>query len=103
MLMLNKYVNLNIQIDEHKNANMFMFIIINFTNFFEDNHTFLLRCLRHNLVTSRRVIEKITNRILSNKYNTSLKKYFTKIKNHSYIFCCLISVYIYIYIKLLLC
>ena len=36
--------NLHIQINEHKDTNMFIFIIIYFTNVFDDNQIFLFRC-----------------------------------------------------------
>ena len=43
-------VNLNIQVNEHKNTDMFMFIIIYFTSVLEDNPIFLFRCLHCNLL-----------------------------------------------------
>ena len=64
-----QFKHLRIHINEHKNTNMFIFIIIYFTNVFEDNHIFLYRCLHRNLVTSRTINEKITNSNSCNKNN----------------------------------
>ena len=73
-----------------------MFIVIYFINDFEHNDIFLFRCLHRSLVTSRTVIEKITNIILFNKYNVCKKKK-PKMKNNSDIFGCSILVYVFSY------
>ena len=58
-----RVVHLHIQINEHKNTNIDMFIIIYFTNVFKDNHIVLFRCSHRNSVTSRTISEKIMNLI----------------------------------------
>ena len=68
----------HIKINEHKNTNMFMLIIIYFTNIFEDKHIFLVRCLHHNLATSRTIIKKIMNRNSFDKNNACLKNTFNR-------------------------
>ena len=65
-----RVVHVHIQVNEHENTNMFMFVIIYVTNVFKDNHIFLFRCLHRSLVTSRTIIDKMTNRNSHNKSNT---------------------------------
>ena len=88
---------------EHKYTNMFIFIIIYFSNVFENNHNFLFRCLHRNLVTSRTIIEKISNKISFNKYNTCLFFILIKIEEpqrNTWLFN--FGLCFYIYIRLLL-
>ena len=42
--------------NEHNTTNMFIFIIICFTNVFEDKHIFFFRCLHPNFLTTRVII-----------------------------------------------
>ena len=56
-----RFVHLHILEIEHKSTNMFISIIIYFTNVFKDNHISLYRCLHSYSATSITIIEIITN------------------------------------------